>query len=156
MNMGKLSGLIFSAAVLGMVAVAPAQAQTCGAAVTAAQALAAEDARYAAQTDNDFAAMEKLFGEDLVYIHSSSAVDGKASYIESMRSGAVTYRVMNRSDVKVRTYGCIAILTGKADFEVTVRGEDLSVALAFHSVWARHDRGLEFISWQATRIPPKP
>lgn len=154
--MGKLSGLIISAAILGMVAVAPAQARSCGAAVTAAEALAAEDARYAAQTGNDFAAMEKLFGEDLVYIHSSSAVDDKAAYIESMRSGTVIYRVMNRGDVKVRTYGCIAILTGKADFEVTVRGDDLSVSLAFHTVWAKRDRGLEFISWQATRIPPKP
>ena len=154
--MGKLSGLIITAAILGMVAVAPARAQTCGAPITAAEALAAEDARYAAQTGNDFPAMEKLFGEDLVYIHSSSAVDDKAAYIDSMRSGTVVYRVMNRSDVKVRTYGCIAILTGKADFEVTVRGDDLAVALGFHTVWVKRDQGLEFISWQATRIPPKP
>lgn len=154
--MGKLSGFIIGAAILGMASVAPAQSQTCGAEVTAAEALAAEDARYAAQTTNDFAAMEKLFGEDLVYIHSSSAVDNKATYIDSMRSGTVTYKVMNRSDVKVRTYGCIAILTGKADFEVTVRGDELSVALGFHTVWVKRDRGLKFISWQATRIPAKP
>lgn len=154
--MNKLSAFIIAVAATGILAAPAALAQTCGAAVTAAEALAAEDARYAAQTGNDFAAMEKLFGDDLVYIHSSSAVDDKAAYIESMRSGTVVYRVMNRSDVKVRTYGCIAILTGKADFEVTVRGDDLSVSLAFHTVWAKRDRGLEFISWQATRIPAKP
>lgn len=154
--MNKLYALIIGAAIFGVFAASPARAQTCGAAVTAAEALAAEDARYAAQTGNDFAAMEKLFGDDLVYIHSSSAVDNKATYIDSMRSGTVIYRVMNRSDVKVRTYGCIAILTGKADYEVTVRGDDLSVSLAFHTVWAKRDQGLEFISWQATRIPPKP
>lgn len=154
--MNKLSAFIIAVAATGILAAPAALAQACGAAVTAAEALAAEDARYAAQTGNDFAAMEKLFGEDLVYIHSSSAVDDKASYIDSMRSGTVVYRVMDRSDVKVRTYGCIAILTGKADFEVTVRGDDLSVSLAFHTVWAKRDQGLEFISWQATRIPPKP
>jgi len=32
----------------------------------------AETARYAAQTANDFAAMEKLFGNDLTYNHSSA------------------------------------------------------------------------------------
>lgn len=154
--MNKLSAFIIAVAATGILAAPAARAQTCGAAVTAAEALAAEDARYAAQTGNDFAAMEKLFGEDLVYIHSSSAVDDKASYIDSMRSGTVIYRVMNRSDVKVRTYGCIAILTGKADYEVTVRGDEFPVSLAFHTVWAKRDRGLEFISWQATRIPPKP
>jgi Domain of unknown function (DUF4440) len=151
-----LSGLMFGLAITVLVAAAPARAQSCGGAVTKDEALAAEDARYAAQTGNDFAAMEKLFGEDLVYIHSSSAVDNKATYIESMRSGTVKYRVMNRSDVTVRTYGCVAILSGKADFDVTVKGEDISVALRFHTVWVKRDRGIEFVSWQATRIPPKP
>ncbi len=60
--------------------------------VTVDDALAAEAARYAAQTANDFAAMERLFGDDLVYIHSSTAIDTKASFIESIRSGAVRYR----------------------------------------------------------------
>ena len=39
----------------------------------------AENARYAAQTSNDFAAMEKLFGSDLTYNHSSAATDNKAT-----------------------------------------------------------------------------
>jgi len=99
--------------------------------------------------------MEKLFGEDLVYIHSSALVDGKASYIELMRSGEVHYRVMKRDEVTVRTYGCVAIITGRANFDVTVKGKDVSVELRFHSIWAKRDGALQFISWQATRVPPK-
>ena len=74
----------------------------------------AEDARYAAQIDNDFAAMAGLFADDLVYVHSSGAVDGKDSYIERLRSNALRYRAMRRSDVKVRVYGCVAIITAQA------------------------------------------
>ena len=70
--------------------------------ITADEAVKAEDARYTAQMSNDFAAMERLIAEDLVYIHSSSVVDNKKSYIESMRTGAVRYRVMRRSDVKLK------------------------------------------------------
>ena len=44
-------------------------------------------ARYTAQTANDFAAMEKLFGNDLTYNHSSATSDDKAKYIDGMRSG---------------------------------------------------------------------
>ena len=132
-----------------------AAAQTCSGTITEDEAARAEDARYAAQTGNDFAAMEKLFGEDLVYIHSSSAVDDKAAYIDSMRAGTVRYRVMHRSDVKVRTYGCLALMTGDAQFDVTVKGQDMTVPLRFHTVWAKRPGGLQFISWQATRIPPK-
>ena len=133
----------------------PAVAQNCDGTISQEEASRAEDARYAAQTTNDFAGMGRLFGDDLVYIHSSSVVDDKASYTDSMRSGNVKYRVMRRSDVKVRTYGCIAIITGNADFDVTVKGQDLSVQLRFHSIWAKRGSDVQFISWNATRVPPK-
>ena len=119
------------------------------------EAQKAEDARYNAQMENDFAAMEKLFGDDLVYTHSSAVVDSKKTYIESMSSGTVKYRVMRRSDVTVRTFGCIAILTGLGNFDVTVKGKELNVELRFSSTWIKRNGALQFVSWQATRTPPK-
>jgi hypothetical protein len=127
----------------------------CSGTITAQEALDAEAARYAAQMNNDYAAMERMFGEDLVYIHSSTTVDTKASFIESMRSGAVKYRRMMRGEVKVRTFGCLAIVTGSGKFEVNARGEELVLELLFHAVWAKRPTGLQFVSWQATRLPPK-
>jgi hypothetical protein len=142
-------------AILGVVSGSAALAEDCSGTITADEALRAEDARYAAQTGDDFAAMERLIGEDLVYIHSSAIVDSKATYIESQRSGTVKYRSMKRSDVKVRTYGCLAIITALGNFDVTVKGQDISVELRFHSIWAKRAAGVQFISWNATRVPPK-
>lgn len=136
-----------------MVPAETASAEACSGTITAEEALKAEEARYAAQLANDFAAMERLFGDELVYIHSSTTVDTKASFIESMRSGAVKYRKMTRGDVKVRTYGCIAIITGRGSFEVTARGQELKLELLFHAVWAKRAAGVQFVSWQATRLP---
>lgn len=153
--MKRLSGLLLGFAILGLAAASPARAGDCGGPVTADEALASEDARYAAQTGDDFAAMQKLIGDDLVYIHSSAVVDSKASYIDSMKSGAVKYRVMRRSDVTVRTFGCIAIISGLGNFDVTVKGQDLAVEIRFHSIWAKRDNGLQFVSWEATRTPVK-
>ena len=130
-------------------------AQECSGTITAAEALQAEEARYAAQANADVNAMQRLFGDDLVYIHSSTVEDTKASFIESMRSGNVKYRSMKRGDVVVRTYGCIAIISGKAKFEVTARGQDLALDLLFHAVWAKRAAGIQFVSWQATKVPPK-
>src|SRR5262245_58943448 len=128
--------------------------EACSGTITAEEALRAEEARYAAQMANDFATMGRLFGDDLVYIHSSTTVDTKASFIESMRSGAVKYRSMTRGDVKVRAYGCIAIISGRGSFEVTARGQDLKLELLFHAVWAKRPAGgVQFVSWQATRLP---
>src|SRR6266852_616654 len=107
-------------AMMGLVAAAATSAEDCSGAITAEEAMKAETARYAAQTSNDFAAMEKLLGNDLTYNHSSAATDSKATYIEAMRSGRTKYRKMTpNSDVKTRTYGCLAIITGTAVYEVT-------------------------------------
>jgi hypothetical protein len=97
--------------------------------------------------------MQRLIGDDLVYIHSSTVQDTKASFIESIRSGNVKYRTMKRGDVKVRTYGCIAIVSGGASFEVTVKGEDRTLSLLFHAVYAKRAAGIQFVSWQATKLP---
>jgi len=151
---GTVSKLAAGLALFGLAGGA-ANAQSCSGTITAEEASLAEDARYAAQMANDFDAMQRLFGADLVYIHSSSAVDDKASYIDSMRSGTVRYRVMRRSEVEARTFGCLAILTGNADYDVTVKGQELSVQLRFHAIWAKREGGAQFVSWQATRVPPK-
>ena len=140
-------------AMLGLVA-AGAAAQECSGTITADEAMKAETSRYAAQTSNDFAAMEKLFGNDLTYNHSSAASDDKAKYIDAMRSGRTKYRTMKpNADLKTRTYGCIAIITGTAVYEVTAGGQDRTVPLRFTAIWAKRASGVEFVSWQSTGIP---
>lgn len=123
--------------------------------ITAEQALAAEEARYVAQVGEDFNALEQLLADDLVYIHSSTVIDSKRSYIDSLRSRAVSYLKMQRSDVTVRTFGCVAMITGLGNFDVRLNGRELSVEVRFHSLWAHRDGRVQFVSWQATRTPPK-
>ena len=121
--------------------------------VSVAEVLHAEESRYAAQLSNDFAAMNRLFADDLVYYHSSTVVDTKESFIESMRSGNVKYRKMTRGDVKARVFGSVGIITGRGTFEVTARGQDMLLELMLTAVWAKRDGALQFVSWQATRLP---
>ncbi len=123
--------------------------------VSEAQVQAAEDARYAAQTTLDYSALESLLADDLIYIHSSAAVDNKQSYIAAMRDGSVRYLAMKRSEVQVRTYGCVAVMTGVGQFDVQIKDKLLNVELRFHSLWIRREGRLQFVSWQSTRLPQK-
>src|SRR2546422_1254322 len=155
-TMRLLPHVLFWSLILGVVASGTASAEECSGPFHAEEALRAEDARYAAQIANDFAAMERMFGQDLVYIRSvNGAVADKSAYIESMRSGTVKYRAMRRRDVKVRTYGCLATITGYFELDLTVRGADLSEQVRFHSLWAKRGQGVQFVSWQSTRVPAK-
>jgi hypothetical protein len=151
-DMKTLTSLCMSVLALVLLSSTTAFAAACDP-INADEAIQAEDARYAAQTSNDVAAMDKLYSPDLVYIHSSAIVDNKQSYIESMRKGTVQYKVMRRSDLVIRTFGCVAILTGNGDYDVSVNGKDMNVQLRFHSIWQKKDGQLQFVSWQSTRIP---
>lgn len=119
--------------------------------ITQSEVLEAEALRYKAQTSGDYAALEQMIGDDLVYYHSSAVIDDKASYIESMRSGLVKYRTMTRGEVKVRCFDSIAIITGNAKFEVTVKDQDKTLDLLFHAIWAKREGAVQFVSWQSTR-----
>ena len=148
--------LLVLVALLVLATAGAALAQDCTGTVTADEALKAEQARYTAQTTNDFAAMEKLFGNDLVYNHSSAVSDDKAKYIDAMRSGRTKYREMKpNGDTQARTFGCLAIITGTAVYEVTSAGQDRTVPLRYTAIWAKRANGLEFVSWQSTGIPPR-
>ena len=149
--------LLVGSLLLGVVAAGTASAEECSGVITAEETLSAEDARYTAQIANDFATMERMFGDDLVYVRSSDgAVADKRVLIESMRSGALKFRAIRRSDARVRTYGCLATITGFVEQDLTARGQELSEQVRFHSLWVKRDRGVEFVSWQTTRVPPKP
>jgi ketosteroid isomerase-like protein len=151
MTIRPLGNTFFACLILGSATVG-AKAAECDGAITADEALGAENARYAAQTKSDFDALEHLYGDDLVYVHSSAVTDGKASYIERQRSG-LHYHVMKPSDVKVRVYGCLAIITGRGDYEVTQDGKDSSPHLLFTSIWAKRGPNVQFVSWESTPIP---
>ncbi len=112
-----------------------------------------EARRCKAQVEDDYATLEALIADDLVYTHSSAKVDSKASFLESLRSGAVKYRRIDRSDVRTQVHGDAVFVTGAAHVTVAVGGEDRQLQLRYSNVWLRGARGWQFALWHATPIP---
>jgi hypothetical protein len=64
--------------------------------------LALEDKRYAAMCGGDFAALEAMLHDELLYTHSSGLTDTKATWLASLRSGKTKYKSAACSDRKGR------------------------------------------------------
>ncbi len=114
---------------------------------------AAELRRFEVMTRKDYTALATLLGDDLIYTHSSAAVDSKASYLESLTSGRVTYKVIKPSDLKVSVYGTTAIITGQAHMTVDANGQAIDNTLRFTDVWVQRDGRWQMVAWQSTRMP---
>ena len=121
--------------------------------VTDKEILALGDRRYQAMTTQNWAALEPLVHDDLVYTHSSGLADTRASWLDSMKSGKTKYKSAKCAERKVRLYGDVALVTGKAAFEAEVNGQPRSLKLVFLEAWTKTPQGWKFVAWQSTPQP---
>ena len=96
-----------------------------------------EDKRYAAMCGGDFAALERMLHDELLYTHSSGLTDTKATWLASLRSGKTKYKSAVCSDHKVRLAGDTALVTGRATIEAEVNGQPRSLRLVFLNAWTK-------------------
>jgi ketosteroid isomerase-like protein len=115
--------------------------------------LGLEDKRFGAMIARDFAALEKVVHEELLYTHSSGLTDTKASWLESMKSGKTKYKSVNCTERKVRFFGDVALVTGKASIEAEIGGQPRSLKLLFLNAWTRSPQGWKFVAWQSCPQP---
>jgi hypothetical protein len=71
-----------------------------------------------------------------------------------LKSGDLKYRSITTSDVKVRLYGNVAILTGRAVMiSKRVNADEATNKLLFTAVWTRSNDAWHFAAWQSTKLP---
>ena len=116
--------------------------------------LGLEDKRFAAMVARDFAALEKMVHDELLYTHSSGVTDNKASWLESMKSGKVKYKSASCSERQVKVFGEVALIRGRAAIEVDIGGQPKSLRLLFLNAWTKTPQGWKFAAWQSCPQPP--
>ncbi|HRE82588.1 MAG TPA: nuclear transport factor 2 family protein [Opitutaceae bacterium] len=119
----------------------------------ASEVLAAERARINALIADDFDALEQIFADDLIYVHSNTKIDSKASFLDSLRSKRLKYKSLTHSDQRVRCYGDTAILTGQTNVISISDGKENLHRLRFTLVYVFEKGRWRFTTWQSTRLP---
>ena len=114
---------------------------------------AAQRARFDATVAGDVAALNRLFGDDLTYLHSTGRMDTKVSFIQRLGENGLPYRGFDIEEQQVRVFGDAGFHT--AVIMLTQRGADgeHSHRSRCTSVWARRDGQWQEVLWQATRLP---
>lgn len=114
-----------------------------------------EKKRFAALVSKDFTYLNEVLGEDLVYCHSSGLMDTKATFVQSIKDGKLTYNEMTPEELKVRIYDKTAIITGICSAKVISNGQPLNTRFRFTDVYIKRKEGWQMVSWQSLRLPEK-
>jgi len=111
--------------------------------------MAAMDAYKNAMTHKDGAALEKLLGDDLTYVHSEGLLESKADVIKSVVSGkAAVDKIEFLPDTDVRVHGKTAFVAGKEDLWHPTSVVHMHVL----HVWEKGPQGWQLVARQATKL----
>ena len=114
---------------------------------------AAEQALYRAMIAQDFATLDALLADDVVYIHSTAVAESKQGYLAAVRQGLYEYEAIASLDVATRFCGDVAIRTGTVAMTVGARGGPRGpINLLFTLVWRREVKDWRLWQRQATRM----
>lgn len=116
---------------------------------------AADDARMVAMKSADRDKLSAIFSDDLRYSHSSGVVDTKASFIDVLTKGTTKYLSV---DYEERNFTFpapgIALMTGRAKFQIGTPNGDIDPTLAFLAVWRLENGHWRFLAWQSCKLTP--
>ena len=104
-----------------------------------------ENEMFAVITGGNKEAAEKLIAGDYITINADGVMDGKENTINTIQKFKGS--TANLSDKKIRVYGTIVIINGKAKFYV----KNILVAEIFYTeIWDFRNQQWQFIGWQGT------
>jgi len=98
--------------------------------------------------DVDFS--QRTLAEDYVAITPLGQVTTKQDTVSARKSGQLRYDNIDVSDMVVRVFGDMAVVTARADVKGHQLGEDFSGHYRYTRVWVRRTGRWQAVSYQAT------
>jgi ketosteroid isomerase-like protein len=99
----------------------------------------------------DIATLDSIMSDDYIFISSVGQMLNKKEHLDSLKSGDIEYKSLTYDNVKVRTYGDTAVLTGRITAEGSNAGRNTSGTHFITRVYVNQDGRWIIVSAQATR-----
>jgi hypothetical protein len=115
--------------------------------------LASNSARFTAMVRNDLPSLDRLLAPELTYIHSDGALESKAQFLATLKTGQLRYQAIEPADLKARLYGDMGVVTGRSRMRVVAGSELLRFSIRFTAIYRRTATNWVLVAWQATRLP---
>lgn len=110
---------------------------------------ALEKQRTEAVIAKNYAVLEAILADELVYVHSDGKIDSKATYVQAMKDRDVRYISIETEAMDIRLYGKTAIING---VYATNNTKNTQTRLRFTNVYVRQKGQWQMVSWQSLKV----
>jgi ketosteroid isomerase-like protein len=94
-----------------------------------------------ARMRGDSAMFDSVLADEFRTTNPVGTVTGKAEALADARSGTLRVESSKSTDIVVRAYGQVAVVTGRATMRATYRGFDISGPYIYTHVYVKRDDG---------------
>jgi ketosteroid isomerase-like protein len=123
-------------------------------AATADEAVRAAEKQWSEAVKNrDFAALERIFTRELIYAHSSGAVETETKYLERLRSGKQRYDSFTYESTQVVVYGDAAVAHSIVRITGSNDAGPFNDHLMMMHTWVKQGGMWRLAAHQTTKIP---
>jgi ketosteroid isomerase-like protein len=113
----------------------------------------AENAWAKAVVARDWAAVDKILRDKLIYAHATGGIESKKQYLDRVRSGAQQYNTINHENTRVVVYGDSAVTHSIMRMAGTTNGTPFSDHLMMLHVWEKQGGSWRLAAHQTTKLP---
>ena len=119
-----------------------------------AELLAVQQERFDAAISKDISKLEQMVAEEVRYCHTTGAVDTKASYLETVRTGGIGWLEVDPIGMEARIYGDIGIIAGEVIQKITVggRAEPIDMHIRTIDVYIKRGGRWQLTEFQASNV----
>jgi uncharacterized protein (TIGR02246 family) len=114
-----------------------------------------EQERFTAYVKSDVGALERIFADDLVYIHSNGASDPKSAVLQSFASGELKISRIDAEDIQVRQIGDVMVATGLVHADLVNKGNAAKFDLRYSAIYVSQRGQWRLVHIQNARVPTK-
>ena len=110
----------------------------------------------AALVAGDTEALDAILSDDFVVINPFGEVISKARQAKELKDGTMDFLSIDSLEVKVRVYGDAAIVTGRYQVKLKIRGRENATPVRTTESFAKQGGKWRCVSAQVTRIAEPP
>src|SRR5262245_48758554 len=108
--------------------------------------------RLQALVNADISKLDKIVGDDLIYISPIGKVQTKAEIVSDLKSGALRVSSIEQGEPGVRVYGDAAVVVYLTTSKFSDNGKEYNNEIRATSVYVRRDGRWQLVSQQLTRV----
>lgn len=113
----------------------------------------AEKAWAKAVMARDFQALDKIFGDKLIYAHATGAIESKEKYLDRLRGGAQKYDSITQESIRVVPYGDSAVTHSILRMTGISNGKPFNDHVMALHVWEKQGGAWRLVAHQTTKLP---